>query len=180
MHWKQPKLKAFVRPQIDFIIWHDDASTAKPNHLFNTISNSVNNYLKFKAQNDGKVVKIRGPVMYFNSHLLTSQSEKNCKNINKTMAILVATSENLKDRWNSLPESELTDKIRSGEIDEQNPFCSEVTSRICDLIIKQSSDSVCRKAKSKQQCNFCAYFVETASHPCFKRVFTERVRKMLV
>ena len=132
--------------------------------------------LKLKAQNDGKIMNIRGPVIYFE---LIYELEINGVPTNETMANLVAHSENFKDRLN-LSESELTDKIRSGEIYEEFPFGSEVTSRICDLRIKQSSDSVCRKAKSKQQCNFCAYFVETASHPCFKRVFTERVRKMLV
>ena len=179
MHWKQPKLKAFVRPQIDFIIWHDDASTAKPNHLFNTISNSVNNYLKFKAQNDGKVMNIRGPVMYFKLYDSNGMIKINGEAINKTMAILVAHSENFKDRLN-ISESELTYKIRSCEIYEEFPFGSEVTSRTCDLRIKQSSDSVCRKAKSKQQCNNCANAVEVTSETFFKWVYIQNVRKMMV
>jgi len=166
LNWKAPKIKAFLRPQIIIMFWHDSESTAKPNHVLNTMINSVNNCRQMKPQNDG-IVNIRGPVMYFEECKMLDP-EIGTVRINSLMAIMITSAENFKHRMN-LTETELTQKVRSGEIYIDWPFEAECTSRMCDLEIKQATDSVCKKMKGKQKCKDCVKVVKRVTAPAWKR-----------
>ena len=139
LNWKRPFANCLscIQDEKSFIVFHDSASTAKPNDVFNTILNSVND----QPDNDGKIKNIRGPVMFFNFCTNLFPSHPIPVSINEKMANIVARSEHIKN------------KLNGGTI---------TSSRIYyyDLKNKQTSDSVCRKVQSKQHCGFCAKFVE--------------------
>jgi hypothetical protein len=175
LNWKQPRLKAFLRPQFYIIIWHDNGSTAKPNHVLNTIFNSVNNFGKLKIQNNGEIVKIRGPVMYF-EYTKMLQPGSGQTNIISMITLTVAYAEFFKRKLNC-SEAEFIQKIRSGEIkNPEYPYDEQFIGRMLDLDIKYTVDSVC-KVKNNSECEYCAEWVGDRTNPIWKPYVFEQTRK---
>jgi len=182
LNWEEPKLKAFLQHQITFMLWHDSASTAKPNHVLNTIINSVNKNVKMRVQNDGEVT-IRGPVMYFEYCKMHKHAEFGTTTINSMMSIKVSHAENFQNRMN-ISEEEIIHKFRTGDKrigkTAEFPFHMLQSARICDLTIQQATDSVCKKRKGKQICKNCAKFVKLVTSPGWKENEMNRTQEQIM